>query len=399
MPQFLYKAKALPGQARDGVMHAENKESAARKLRQDGLHPISIEEITPDVVRHRLRRIRQGEVCAFTSQLANLIHAGFPLAGALSTLSIQEQNVAVKKLIADLHILIQKGATFSEALGTQPALFSSFYLNMIKIGETTGKLDETLDRLAEFKERERELFAQIISALTYPAFIFCIGLLTVFLMIAFFIPRLAGMFADLGQNLPALTQIVMTLSAFTGAAWWGFAAGGAAIILFIRASFRSERRRLIIDRMLLGIPLAGNVIIKIEMTRLCYALGLLLRNGVPMLCALDVITHSVNNRVFRRKLQATQIRIRKGESLSSCLQSEPFFPPALINMISVGEESGEMAQLLTRAAAAFEADVNRAVKSMVSLIEPALILLIGGMVVVLVFAMLLPVFQINFAVR
>lgn len=398
MGRFSYTAKAGPQEVKNGVMQAENKLVVIRKLKQEGLYPISIDEIETIAAKKRYKKIGSREVYEFTRQLANLIHSGFPLATALSTLSQQEQNLKVKHLIEDMHEMIQKGAAFSAVLSLYPNIFSSFYINMVNIGETSGKIDEALVKLADFEEKEEELMSQIKAALTYPAFILAIGTITIFIVITFIIPRFVFMFAELSETLPMPTQIVISISGFMGKYWSLLAAITAIFVLSAREYYKKEKNRFFIDNMTLRLPLFKSIIQKIETARFASALGVLLKHGVPIIEALEVVSLSVDNRVYRKSISSFQEKIKKGQSLSTCLQDGRFLP-ILVNMVKVGEESGELSETLTKIAGAFENEVNRTIKTMVSLIEPILIIVIGGVVALMVMSILLPILQINLAVK
>lgn len=398
MPQFTYKAKSSQGQVKEGFIQAENELVVVKKLRQERLYPLSIEETTIVAAKKKFKKINSRDFSAFTRQLSNLIHSGFPLTTALSTLSQQEVNSGFKKVIEDLYEKIQKGATFSEATSAYPEIFSSFYVNMINIGEAGGKVDEALGRLADFKEREDELLAQIRAALVYPAFIVSVGGITIFIVMAFFIPRFAAMFSDLGQALPLPTQIIMSVSRFTSRFWWLFIAASGLLVVFVRAYYKAELNRLSIDAVILRLPLVKTIIKKVEISRFSYALGILLKQGLSVLDALKVAGSSVDNRVFRKKILSFQDEIHRGQSLSKCLKADKLFPPILVNMVTVGEESGELNEMLLKIAGIFETDVNRVVKTMISLIEPVLIIIIGGIVMIIVLSMLLPLFRMDLLV-
>lgn len=399
MAQFTYTAKAGPQEIKKGVIEAENKSVVVRKLKQEGLYPVSIDEINLVPSRTKRQKICAREISAFTRQLANLIHSGFSLAAALSTLSQQETNPNVKRLLEDMHDKIQKGAAFSAVLNLYPNIFSSFYVNMVNIGEASGKIDDALIKLADFKEKEEELISQIKAALTYPSFILAIGIITIFVVVTFFIPRFVFMFADLGETLPLPTQIVMRISEFMSKYWGFFIAIAAIGIILARAYYKKEKNRLIVDNIILQLPLLKNIIQKIETARFAGALGVLLAHGVPVLEALQVVNLSVDNRVFRKKISSFQEKIKKGLSLSKCLQASQVFPPILVNMVAVGEESGELNLMLSKIAGTFETEVNRTVKTIVSLIEPILIIVIGGVVALMVMSILLPILQINLSVK
>jgi type II secretory pathway component PulF len=399
MPQFSYKAKVAPGQIRDGIIQAENKIAVIKKLRQEGLYPVSIEEVNPLPAKKFNKKISSRNISDFTRQMANLIHSGFSLDAALSTLNQQEQNSGLKKLIDYLHEKIQKGFTFSSALSEYPGIFSSFYINMVKIGETSGKIEETLTRLADFKEREDELLSQIRSALVYPGFLFTIGVISVFVVITFLVPRFVTMFSSFGQALPMPTQIIIKISNFIHAFWWLCLIVFCLMVVLALNYFKIEKNRLITDGFILHLPLVKDLVQKAEMARFTYALGVLLVNGVPILEALGVVRLSVGNRILRRSISTFQEKIREGKSLSNCLQTDKLFPAILINTVAVGEQSGELAEILLKTATTFETEANRTIKTLVSLIEPLLVLFIGGFVILVILSIILPIFQMNLLVQ
>ncbi|MFC1658455.1 type II secretion system F family protein [Candidatus Omnitrophota bacterium] len=399
MPLFTYKAKANPGEIKAGTIEADNKAVAIKVIRQSGLYPVYIRELTQSVPSKDFSRVNNQDLSAFTRQLANLVRSGFTLSRALSTLTSQTHSQNLKRIIENLQEKIRQGFTFSQALSSCPKVFSDFYVNMVRIGEAGGRVDSSLERLAEFKEREQELTSQVKSALAYPALLFIIGIITIFVLVSFVIPRLVVMFANLGQELPLPTQMIIQLSGFMHRFWWLFLAAAAAVFIFGRFYYRAERNRITVDSFILRLPWIRSLIQKLEVARFSYALGVLLENGVSMLESLGVVTLSVQNRVFRKKITDFAEKIRQGQSLSSCMEKDPLFPPLLINMVGVGEESGELPQMLLRIASAFEKEVNRTIKVIVSLLEPALILAIGSIVGLIVLSMLLPVFQMNILIR
>ncbi len=395
MGQYSYRAKAGPTEIKTGVITAENETVVIKKLRQEGLFPVSIIEVNAPVVKAVRSKINPRDISEFTRQLANLIHAGFSLARALITLKEQAQHPGVKKLLQILAEKIEKGATFSDALSEYPENFSSFYLSMIKIGESAGTLDETLLRLADFREKEDELVSQVKAALTYPIFLFAVGILIFFVLFAFFIPRLVGIYDDFGQALPLLTQVTIAVSLFMSKFWWLFILAAGGLYIFLRYYWKNEKNRLGLDTFILSVPWVKKIFQQIEVSRFAYALAMLLKSGVPVLESLGVVSLSVDNRLFRQKISSFKEKISKGQSLSSCLRAEKIFPAVLANMSAVGEEGGELTEMLFRIASSFETEVNRTVKTMVSLIEPMLIIFIGGIVVLIVFAILLPIFQLD----
>lgn len=396
MPTYTYTAKSGPHQTVSDTMQAESKGMVIKKLKSQGLFPLVIEESLAATARKKPRIRRRLNVAEFTRQLAELIQAGIPLAKALGTLKTQDQPADSRKLLTELQDGVLGGSNFSDALSKAGHLFSSFYITMVRIGESSGRLAESLSRLADFKEREDSLKGQVLTALAYPAFVLAVGMLTVFFMVTFFIPRLSGVFGDFSQQLPLLTRLVMGLSSFFQMTWWLFAVCAAGGGFAFRSLLRQEKYRLKFDGLLLRVPLVKTLIQKVETARFAHAFGVLLRNGVPMVGALHIIALSVQNRIYRQALSRFDSLIRKGKDLSACLREAKIFPDLLVTMVSVGEESGELGDMLLRAAGIFEAQLNRTVKTVVALLEPVLILIIGGIVMVIVFAMLMPIFEMNF---
>ena len=399
MPQFTYKAKAGPDTIKAGTIEADNKVVAVKAIRQNGLYPIFVKELSSASPPKRLRKIKSKDLTVFTRQLANLLRSGFPLSRAVATLISQTQNPGLKKLLEGLQEKINKGFTFSQGLSLYPNAFSRFYINMVKIGEAGGMVEETLERLADFQEREQDLNSQVKSALVYPALLSVVGAITIFVLISFVIPRLTVILSDLGQTLPLPTRILIQLGAFMSRFWWLFLGAAGLIIILGRYYYKMEKSRFLVDGLLLRFPWTGNLIQKLEIARFSYALGALLKNGVSMLGALGVVTLSVENRVFRKEISAFGEKIRRGGSLSSCLQKDNLFPLILTNMVALGEESGELPEMLLKVGATYEKEVNRTVKTIVSLIEPILILVMGLIVGFIVLSMLLPIFQMNISIR
>jgi type II secretion system protein F len=394
--QFSYKARNNASAIVSGVIEAENESGVIKKLRQQGLFPVSIEVSHKKNSPQARGRVSISETASFTRQLANLVRSGFNLSAALDTVIAQTSNTRLVRIIEDLRDRIRKGEEFSRALSAYPDTFSSFYISMVKIGEASGKLDLTLERLADFTEKSNELTAQVRSALTYPFFLMCVGILTIFALIAFYVPKLVVIFADFGQELPLPTIILMRVGSFLNAFWWAVALAVVLAAALAQTYCKAGKNREAVDRIFLRIPFLGPILQRVEISRFSYSLAVLLQNGVPILEALGVVVHSVNNRYIRGKIVLFQDQIRKGKSLSACLKSDPIFPILLVNMVGVGEESGELSDMLFRISQTFEGEISRSVKSFVSLIEPVLILCIGGVVVFMVFSILLPIFQLDF---
>lgn len=396
MAQFRYQAKAGPDDLRRGVIEADTAALVAARLRQEGLFLLSVEEVRQGD-GGKDARVSSADIALFTRQLADLLCSGFTLNAALCTLGAQARTPVIAGLIGELREGIEHGTEFSETLARHPASFNEFYVSMVRIGEADGKLDDSLKRLADFKEREEEFLAQFKSALVYPAFLFFAGIASIFVLSAFFIPRLARLFADFQQAMPLSTRMVIFAGSLAGRFWWLFIALAVCAAIAVRSFMARERNRMAIDRALLRIPVVKDIVGKMESARFSYALGVLLQSGIPILECLGVAGLNIANRRMREVVGSFHEKIRRGRSLSSCLKEESaLFPEILYRMAAVGEESGDCAEMLLKAAAVFETEVNRSLKKIVSLIEPCLVLFIGGIMVLIVFSILLPVFQLDF---
>ena len=382
------------------MIDAENSSGAVRALRQKKLFPLEVKPFSGSDPRgKKLRKIKPKDVTIFTRQISDLIRSGFTVSKALHTLSTQTSASRFSQVISDLYLKLNKGKTFSQALSLYPSLFSPFYLSMIRIGEKSGTLDLSLEKLAESREKQQEIFTQIRSALAYPLFLLAVGIITVFVLVSFVIPKLAVMFEDLGQALPLPTQIVMNFSSFMSSFWWAIVIAACVFIFFVRSYYLKEKNRTGIDRWFLSLPGLHILISKVEISNFLHGLGMLLSHGVPVIDALAVLVPGVNNFWLREKFSLFSEKIRKGRTLRSCFLEDAFFPPVLADMAGIGEESGDLAQTMLNIADNYEKEINAALKAMVSLIEPVLILILGSVIALLAFAMLLPVFDINFLVE
>ncbi len=392
---FEYKAKSSPEKIETGVIEAESQSAAALALQSKNLYVLSLAPCRSLTKKKTAPRVKRGDITAFTRQLANLLRAGFTLSRALQTLVKQYRNSAFKDILENICRRINKGEPFSRILESYPGFFSPFYISIVRVGEAGGQLDRSLERLALSHERRQEINSQVRSALAYPAFLLSVGLATIFILMTLVIPELASMFTDLNQTLPLPTLIVMAVSDFMASFWWLVIILLIIFVLVGQSFYRNEQKRLIIDRFMIRIPVLRGLLQKIETANYFQALGVLLENGLPMLEALDVASSSVANRYVRHKCSLFGEEIRQGKTLSSCFVDDDFFPAITADMAAVGEESGDLSPMLISLADSYEKEVRDAVKALVSLLEPVLILVLGGIIGFLAVSMLLPIFQIN----
>ncbi len=332
-------------------------------------------------------------------QLSDLLEAGLTLFGALQIIRDQTENPHLREIVAGLGSHIREGTSFSEALAHHPKVFPPLFVSMVRSGEVGGLLPRVLARLADFGEEEEELAAKVRSAMAYPALIFFVGIGTIFILLTFVIPKLVSLFEEVGQALPLPTRILIGVSQVLASTWWLLLAIVIIGIFLIRQVAHSQQGRFVLDRIKLNLPVWGPLIRKVETARFARSLGMLLGHGVAILQAVEVVTQTMVNEELRRGVERIRGQLEGGTSLSQAMRDSQVFPPFVINMVAVGEESGTLDRSLLKIAEAYERQADRAMKLMASLIEPVMILVMGLIVGFIVISMLLPIFQIDLLAR
>lgn len=399
MPQFRYKVKKGPDATLDGVIEADSQRAALQRLREMGCFPLSIEEVGAEPartsVREALRRIKLSDRNVCLRQLANLVESGMPITRALNTLVEQTENPRLVAVLQQIRDDVQKGAPLADALERHPRVFSAMFTNMVRAGETGGMLEEVLWRIVAFAEQEEELRGKAVSAMIYPAFLLVIGSLAVFILVSFVFPKFVVIFRDFNTHLPWPTVVVMALCEFMGRFWWAVlaivAAAGTGITSYVRT--RAGRKRW--HTLLLHIPVVRSVVQRYEMAKFARTLGTLLDNGVPVLTAIRVTVDTLTNAAIAEETERLHGRVLQGDSISDGLRQTRYFPPMVVNMFAVGEESGRLGAVAKRIADAYDQEVDRAVKALASLFEPLLIVIMGIVIGFLVIAMLLPMLTLS----
>ncbi len=411
MPTFVYKAKKGPEEIVEGEIVADNADLVVRELDQMGLSPVSItekggraaptqtgqpkqEQDRKPVARHR--KIRPKDIDAFTWQLASLVKASVPILRALTLISQQTDNRALQIIVDDLKNQVKDGKTLSEAMRHYPKLFNNLFLSMVQSGEQGGVLEEVLYKIAEHRDKEQQMRRKIQSALAYPMVMLFVGVGTVFIMLTFFMPKFVGIFERMHRELPLPTKILISLSNFMSAYWiWFIVAFGFVIIIFGRVQ-PGGKKKFFFDLVKLHTPLIKQFVRDAEIAKFCRTLGMLLKNGLSVYDSLALSTRTLDNAVLRRQLEkCSKDIVNQGATLSASLKKVKIFPNFAINMIAVGEEGGRLEESLKGVAEVYEKEVEQSIGIMTSLIEPLLILVIGGIVGCIVFAMLLPIFDIG----
>jgi len=395
MNQFVWKGRAPGGAMQAGELAAENIEAAASQLRR---MRIVTTQIRPKQKAIALRRPRRGikarDLAIFTRQFSTMINAGLPLVQCLEILSKQTDNAALREVIVDVMARVEAGATLSEALSRRPEAFDSLYVNMVDAGEAGGILDNILMRLATYIEKAVALRRKVKSAMTYPVVVGVVALSAALFMLLFIIPVFAKVFADFGGTLPLPTRIVVGLSDLLKTCWWALAGLAGAIAFGVRRYYRTEAGRRVIDAFLLRAPVIGDVLCKTAIARFTRTLGTMIASGVPILNGLEVTAKTAGNKVIEEAVMAARAGIREGETIASPLERSAVFPPMVVQMIAVGEETGALDTMLERIANFYDEEVNTAVETLTSIIEPVMIVVMGVMVGGMVVAMYLPMFKL-----
>ncbi len=403
MPTFAYKAKQGPDKAVEGELIAENRAMAVARLERMGYTPLSVEEFVGErrpTTTFRVRKVKTRDITVLTRQLGGLLRAGVPILRALTTIQQQTENISLRSVVNEISGSVRDGSTFSESLERFPVLFSDLYVNMVRSGESAGMLDEILMRLAEARESDDELRSKVISAIAYPALVLSVGILSVFVILTFFLPRIMHLFEGSTVVLPWPTKVVMAVSTVF-ANYWGvlIALIGVAILLLGRY-FKTETGRMAMDGVLLRIPVMGAFARDTDIVRFARTLALLVKAGISVDRALTLAGKTlVNGRLRAAVLAAADETVHQGATVAAGFKRRSEIPEFVTNMVAVGEESGRLDDALAEVAAFYQRELERDLRQVTTLLEPALILLVGVVIGFIIFAMLLPIFQIGQAVR
>lgn len=403
MATFAYKAIDLNGQQIADKIVARDRAAAIDELFGKELNPVSVdrlEEGRPEGLFARIGGVSKREIDAFTRQLANLLAAGVPMSRALSILSREATRIAPKKLWAIIHDQVSGGMSLADALGHHPQAFSSIYVAMVRAGETGGFLDLVLEQIATFRAREADLKGRVKAALTYPIILAVLAAGILVFLLTFFIPRFSQMFAEFGGSLPTLTRYIVAASELLVNYWLVLALGIVLAFFAIQRMLSSEEGRRTMATLVLRLPLFGTGMARFALVRFCRMLGTLVGAGVPLIASLRVAKEAIGNQVLADTVSSAIESVQKGHPLARSLEScRALFPAAVIEMVSVAEESGRLDQELTRLATVYDQELDRHLKMIVTLIEPALLFLMAVIVGTVVIGMLLPIFNLQELIR
>ncbi len=397
MPFFFYKAKKSSAETVTGRLEAQNSDEALELIQQMHLVPVSLEEVSHGVLVSKIkpRRIKSQETYQFTKQLGGLVKSGVPLLKALEVISAQTKNIYMAKILNDVTLSVKSGRSLSLALSEYPQVFSSLYVSMIQAGEEIGNLRDVLLDIAEFQKKQQELVSKVTGAMVYPFVMLGVGCMTVFFILSFVLPKIAVIYADTSQVLPLPTLIVMSVSNFFKAYWIVLGISMTVFAVAVNKWRHTQAAQIIMGRVLLTIPLVGELIIKTDLTRFTRTLHLLLNSGLTLVRSIEIAIPTITNPQLRADLMESFSGLKSGESLGNCINQSVLMPSMISQMLTVAEESGSLQESLRDIAETYESDINDSIRVITTLLEPIMILSVGLVVGFIVFAMLMPIFSMD----
>jgi type IV pilus assembly protein PilC len=404
MPEYTYEALDKSGKQVKGIIEASSEEVIIEKLRNMGYYPLSVtinkrkaaqvDVLAMPGLRNIFHRVKLKHVTAFTRQLATLIDAGLPIVRSLRILEEQVESVIFKEKIAQIANDIEAGSTLSDALAKHPKIFDALYVNMVRAGELGGVLETILNKIAEFLEKRQYIAGKIRSAMMYPVIVMILATGIVSFILLFIMPKFADIFTQLGAELPWLTQTLIDLSYILAHYMVWVVIGLFIVWRIIKRIYRTKEGKFVIDSITLKLPVFGELVRKSAIVRFSSTLATLITSGVPILQALDIVRETSGNEVVSRAMQDVYESVKEGETIHEPLSRCPVFPPLVVHMVAVGEETGAIDQMLNKVAEAYEREVDDMVNAMTSLLEPLLIVFLGAIVGVIVVALYLPLFTL-----
>jgi general secretion pathway protein F len=390
---FSYRATTAEGAIVEGVIEAVDERTAADRLKNSGVIPLKITQPREGGRRKLLSWSPKGDLLMFTTELSALLGAGLPLDRSLNILTQISESREMKEIIKSLLKAIREGSSFSDSLTQHPRVFPKLYVNMIRAGEAGGVLDVVLDKLNEFLESTKELKEHILSAMIYPLILLMTGGMSIAVLLLYVLPKFSAIFTEMGTSLPLPTQIVITFSNTVASYWWLFLLCAIALWMSFRSYVRTDAGRYKWDA--LKLRLVGDIIRKVETARFARTLGTLLRSGVPLLQALTNAKDIINNKVIASAIDAVSLGAKEGKGMAAPLANADVLPPLALSMIKVGEETGQLDEMLLKVASIYEKSLKLAIKRFISFLEPAMILGMGIIIGFIVFSMLMAIFSIT----
>ncbi|MDP8222165.1 MAG: type II secretion system inner membrane protein GspF [Candidatus Lernaella stagnicola] len=407
MPVYSYVALNAKGKQVKGIIDSDTAKAARAKLRAKGIFPTDINEVEAEKglrgkglsmeidIKALRGKVSLRDLAMTTRQLATLAGAGIPLVESIGALANQTEDVVLKKTLSQVREKVNEGSSFANALKDFPKIFSPLFINMVNAGENSGTLDLVLARLADFVESQVELRQKVRSAMIYPILMAVIGTGIVSYLVGFVIPKISVIFEGMDKTLPAVTVALLGVSHILGGYWYIIVALIALGVYLFRRWRNTKDGRLASDKYLLRLPIFGGLTLKIAVSRFARTLATLLKSGVPIIMAMDIVKSVVQNRVLEDAIEDAREHVKEGQSIGRPLQQSGVFPPVVIHMINVGESTGELEDMLFRVADAYESEVDATINGLTSILEPVMLLIMAGFVGFTVLAIMLPIMDMT----
>jgi len=411
MAEFSYKALTADGEIVAGSLTAPHRRMALQSLEAKGLTPTDLEEFAAggakgsfldrllSVGKERVPRLKDAELTEMTRQLSTMINSDVILIDALGVIYDQAEQESLRTVVGKLREAVRGGESLSAAMARQPRTFSPLYISMVRVGEAGGLLGDVLNQMADLLESEQEVRGEVRTALAYPILVLVLGIATVIMAFTVVMPRVLRIFTGVQAALPLPTRILINTGTFMRAHWWHLALGLSVVVVVLVQLVRTERGRELWDRIRLRVPLLGALVRKSAIARFSRCLGALVHGGVPLLEGLESVRALLNNRVMSRVIDQAMGSIKEGRSFADSLRRSDLFPSMVTHMVGVGEKTGRLDHMLQRIAETYERQSRRLVRMLISLLAPALIICIAGMVAFIALALLLPIFKMNQLIR
>jgi type IV pilus assembly protein PilC len=396
MPEFTWKGVNRKGKKKKGEMEAESENFVRLTLRRQGIEPTTIKPKPKDIfenVKFLQPKVTEKDIVVMTRQFATMIDAGLPLVQCLEILYGQQENKTFKRILKNIKQDVEEGSTFADALKQHPEVFDDLFVNLVAAGEIGGILDIILNRLAAYIEKASKLKKKVKGAMTYPIVVMVIAILVVAVILIFVIPVFESMFADFGKALPVPTQIVVAISKGVKHYILYIIVGVVVLIFLFRRFYKTEKGRALVDSLVLKTPVFGMLLRKVAVAKFTRTLGTMISSGVPILDSLDIVAATAGNKTIEEALRETRQSISEGRTIAEPLADSEVFPSMVVQMISVGEATGALDTMLAKIADFYDDEVDAAVDALTSMLEPFMMVFLGGTIGGLVVSMYLPIFQ------
>lgn len=403
MPVYGYEAVDNKGRVLRGALEADSEQLLIAKLHEQGLHVVRVEE---QKSRAKLfsgfskpKKPKLQAMVLFARQFATMIDAGIPILRCLDILYTQTKDPALKNALDAVRKDVKSGMALNEAMEKHPTVFSDLFVNMIRAAEVAGILDQILDRLATFLEKDLEVRQKIKSAMMYPVMVLVFSFLVLIAIFMFVLPRFKEIFASMNVEMPAMTQFIFSASDFLIGYWWMIGGAITGGLFVIRRYIRTPKGRYQYDYLKLKLPIFGELVLKLAVARFARTLGTLVASGVPLMRTLEIVGQTSGNAVLATAIEGTRASIREGQPLSAPFASTNLFPQMVIHMMDIGEESGRLSEMMVKIADFYEQEVDATIKGLTSMIEPLLIVFLGGIVGFIAISIMMPMFKLINAIQ